>query len=188
MVCLPTGIGKKGNRVSKKRKTEEVTTRIPLSTIQTPGSNHLLFSNHIIVMAIINGLHPHLLCTPQVGPHPHLLCTIQVGPHPHPLLCQLHTIQVGPHPHPLCHLHTIQLGCHHIILSPLTQEFKLCFRTGNISSCNGCRNKFAKKAPPPMDICIQHAEWRSFTSPSTQLPDSRFGNAYYHANIQCVWL
>ena len=60
-----------------------------------------------------------------------------------------------------------------------TNEFKLCFRTGNISTCNGCRNKFSKKASLPQDLCIQHAEWRTFTSPSTQLPDSRFGNAYF---------
>ena len=61
-------------------------------------------------------------------------------------------------------------------------EFRLCFRTGNISVCNGCRNRFEKNSKPPDDVCVQHQEWRNFTSPTTNLPDSRFGNAYYHAD------
>lgn len=65
-------------------------------------------------------------------------------------------------------------------------EFRLCFRTGNISVCNGCRNKFDKNAQPPYDLCIQHEEWRNFTSPVSHLPESRFGNAYYHASFACI--
>ena len=51
-------------------------------------------------------------------------------------------------------------------------DFRLCYRTGNISVCNGCRNRFEKKTS------VQHQEWRNFTSPTTNLPDSRFRNAY----------
>ena len=51
--------------------------------------------------------------------------------------------------------------------------------------CNRCRNKFDKKANPPYDICVQHGEWWSYTSPTTNLPNSRFGNAY-HANPACI--
>ena len=61
--------------------------------------------------------------------------------------------------------------------------FSVCFRSGNISVCNGCRNK---NSLPPNDICIQHEEWRSYISPVTKLPESRFGNAYYHANPLCI--
>ena len=37
---------------------------------------------------------------------------------------------------------------------------------------------------PPSDLCVQHAEWRLYTSPSQ--PESRYGNAYYHANPLCI--
>jgi hypothetical protein len=39
---------------------------------------------------------------------------------------------------------------------------------------------------PPNNICIQHEEWHSYISPVTKLPESRFGNAYYHANPHCI--
>ena len=103
------------------------------------------------------------------------------------------------HIHILCQCNVIQeletsefsrllIGQHrigHPYPSYTETNFRLCFRTGNISVCNGCRNKFDKKANPPYDICVQHEEWRSYTSPTTNLPDSRFGNAYYHANPAC---
>jgi hypothetical protein len=65
-------------------------------------------------------------------------------------------------------------------------EFRSCFRSGNISVCNGCRNRFDKDAQPPYDLCIQHEEWRNFTSPVSHLPDSRYGNAYHHASPACI--
>lgn len=39
---------------------------------------------------------------------------------------------------------------------------------------------------PPNDLCVQHAEWQTYTSPVTREPESRFGNAYYHANPSCI--
>lgn len=66
--------------------------------------------------------------------------------------------------------------------------FRLCFRSGNISVCNGCRNRFDKQAESPYNLCVQHEEWRLYTSPVTHLPESRFGNAYYHAHPQCIQL
>ena len=65
-------------------------------------------------------------------------------------------------------------------------RFCLCFRTGNISVCNECRNRFDKKTTPPNDLCVQHAEWHAYTSPVTSQPESRYGNAYYHANPSCI--
>ena len=35
------------------------------------------------------------------------------------------------------------------------EVFRLCFRVGNISVCNGCRNKFDKQAKPPNDLCVR---------------------------------
>ena len=69
-------------------------------------------------------------------------------------------------------------------LSP--EVFRLCFRSGNISVCNGCCNKFDKQTKPPDDLCVQHEEWHTYTSPVSKLPESRFGNAYYHAKPCCI--
>ena len=38
-------------------------------------------------------------------------------------------------------------------VDPMT-KFYLCFRTGNISVCNGCKNQFDKKAMSPNNLCI----------------------------------
>ena len=71
------------------------------------------------------------------------------------------------------------------IFSPMIpQPFKLCFITGNISICTGCLRKYPKPSYPPYDIVIQHEEWRSFLAAG--VPQSRFGNAYYHLSISCV--
>ena len=67
-------------------------------------------------------------------------------------------------------------------------SFRLCFRSGNISVCAGCRKRFDKQAVSPNNLCVQHEEWRSYTSPVTNLPESRFGNAYYHAHPNCIML
>ena len=34
--------------------------------------------------------------------------------------------------------------------------FRLCFKSGNISVCNGCRNRFDKHAESPYNLCVQH--------------------------------
>ena len=62
-------------------------------------------------------------------------------------------------------------------------RYKVCFKIGNISVCNGCRNNFSKSDK----IVIQHAEFRHFTSPRTGLPASKFGNAY-HTSRRCIEL
>ena len=67
--------------------------------------------------------------------------------------------------------------------SPQT-PFKLCFQTGNISVCNGCMRKYPKPPAPPYDIVIQHEEWRHFLAGG--VPQTRFGNAYYHATPTCI--
>ena len=61
-----------------------------------------------------------------------------------------------------------------------TLPFTLCFITGNIRVCIGCRNNYPKSPKPPHDLCIRHEEWRHFTSPSTSKPQTKFGNVYYH--------
>ena len=62
--------------------------------------------------------------------------------------------------------------------------FKLVFIFGNISMCYGCHSKYNKDLGPPYDLCIQHGENRQYTQHGEQ--HSRFGNAYYHVNLDCV--
>ena len=66
--------------------------------------------------------------------------------------------------------------------------FTLCFITGNIRVCIGCRNTYPKSPKPPHDLCIRHEEWREFTSPNTSKPPSKFGNVYYHCRKECIWM
>ena len=70
----------------------------------------------------------------------------------------------------------------------LDSAFQLCFRAGNTSVCNGYRSRFDKQAQSPYNLCVQHEEWRSYTSPVTHLPESRYENAYYHAHPHCIQL
>ena len=80
----------------------------------------------------------------------------------------------------------LRSGMHCITCTLPSEIFRLCFQSGNISVCNGYRNKFDKKAKPPDDLCVQHEEWCSYTSPVSRLPVSRLRNAYYHAKPCCI--
>ena len=62
------------------------------------------------------------------------------------------------------------------------EKFKVCFKTGNISVCNGCRNSFNKSD----EIVLKHAENRHYNHPHTGLPATKYGNAYYHVRKMCV--
>ena len=72
---------------------------------------------------------------------------------------------------------------------PLQQNpvssFTLCFIAGNITTY---KNKYPKQSQAPYDLCIKHQEWRQFRSPTTATPQSKFGNAYYHCQLKCVWM
>ena len=61
----------------------------------------------------------------------------------------------------------------HIPRPTVPSAFTLCRIAGNISK-------------PPYDLCIRHQEWREYTSPMSSVPQSRFGNVYYHFNPVCV--
>ena len=64
--------------------------------------------------------------------------------------------------------------------------FRLCFIFCNINVCHGCKNRYAKNAGAPHDICVQHEEWRTFSVPNMPGPQQRFGNVYYHRNVKCI--
>ena len=64
--------------------------------------------------------------------------------------------------------------------------FELCFITGNIKVCRGCRQKYKKPPVPPMDLCVRHQEWQEFMPTGSSSTQVRFGNVYYHVNIPCI--
>lgn len=68
--------------------------------------------------------------------------------------------------------------------------FPVHFISGNISVCNGCKNRYQKSGPPD-DICLHHQEWRVYTPQGSSTPQRRFGNVYHHCSVACVqssWL
>jgi hypothetical protein len=69
--------------------------------------------------------------------------------------------------------------------------FRLAFISGNISVCQGCRQKFPRNIDgsiidPPYNIVIQHEEDRAYKCPSTNAMQTKRGNAYYHLYLPCV--
>uniref|UniRef100_A0A1X7V9K3 Uncharacterized protein n=1 Tax=Amphimedon queenslandica TaxID=400682 RepID=A0A1X7V9K3_AMPQE len=73
--------------------------------------------------------------------------------------------------------------------------FKLVFTSGNISVCQGCRQRFPRSTngsiiDAPYNIVIRHEESCSFQNPTTKIMQTKSGNAYYHAysnGIQSKW-
>ena len=60
--------------------------------------------------------------------------------------------------------------------------FTVCLKKGNISDCNGCRNKFGASD----GVVIQHKEFRKLNNPHSGLPMSKLGNVYYHPTKVCL--
>lgn len=76
------------------------------------------------------------------------------------------SLQLPSHPPPLIH-YTPQLP------SQPSEPFTLCFITGNIGVCYGCRQKYRKPCKPPEDICVCHKVWREYFSPGAALPQTK---------------
>ena len=219
---MPGGVGNKGNRVTRKRKCEEITSRVtlPASTTSPSVQNVPQIPGPSLITS--SGLSPQdagasstsiattssragttLSPQPSSPAFPWVYSQLPMSP---PNM-QWNT-NVGSMHLESPVLMTDKAGGHsgmhragmlvaspqywHLPSYPVTSgghthnAFHLRFHSGNISVCNGCRNKFNKQAKPPLDLCIRHQEWRSFMSPVLNQPDSRFGNVYYHANPACV--
>ena len=218
---LPGGASNKGNCVTRKRKYQEITSRITLPASTTsllvqnlPGPSFAssaaspqdvgASSTTILTTSMQAQSLPGTTPSPQASPPAFPWASSQL-PLPPPNI-QWNTNVGSVHLQSPVHMtdKAGQSGMHAadmLVASPqywyspsypVTLEgypqnaFHLCFRSGNISVCNGCRNKFNKQAKPPLDLCIRHQEWHSFMSPVLNQPDSRFGNAYYLANPACV--
>ena len=75
--------------------------------------------------------------------------------------------KVPSHPPPLVHF-TPQSP------SPISEPFTLCFISGNISVCYGCRQKYQKPCQPPDDLCVRHKEWRDYFPSDTATAQTNF--------------
>ena len=54
-----------------------------------------------------------------------------------------------------------------------------------MSTCLGCRGDFIKPAVASDNLVIQHKSWRGYTAPDGT-HRQKYGNVYYHINMQCV--
>ena len=131
-----------------------------------------------------------MLCFPFVLPY---TCTHSSLPPPVPVFAQTiapvvsntNTINfTAPQP---CSIIISQFPATQPPKLPMPSPSTLCKISENISVCAGCRNRYPKQPSPPDDFCIRHQEWREYMSPNTSVPQSRFGNVYYHFIPRCVW-
>lgn len=201
---LPSGVGNKGNRVSRKRKRVAVENVLPLSgassipgsaeTVQAENPSPTVRPPSSTSSGIGQGIHAASSASPSTvsitiaSPSP---TGPPWGTYPPstPMALQLNSVQAScgtANYAPPNYTPPGTYGTHPSSWSLQSQNFFLCVRSGNISVCSGCRNKFDRQAHPPNDLCVRHEEWRSFVSPTTNLPDSRYGNAYYHVNQACI--
>ena len=201
---VPSGVGRKGNRVSRKRKREPECTRIPLTSsaasaisatsLESPlGPSHSSFNSQSAQFMHWNTNQRDVINTGHAEPlsSPSHSTFVPTDPVPFMPAMQWSTYQGDIHVQSPTQWNAPYSGYQQSCFpsgyeNPQPEVFRLCFRTGNISVCSGCRNKFDKQAKPPNDLCVQHEEWRSYTSPVSKLPKSWFGNAYYHANPHCI--
>ena len=169
---MPKGMGKKGDETSRKCKEPSVIeTRVQNSYIE--GSQDAwpvtISQSNSIQMSPVYGLCYYNSLAPMMQPTgwgyghnpyaPGLASTMTTPPN-----APASTMTMPPTP------------------------FTLCKISGNISVCTGCHNKYSKSAMAPDDMCIRHQEWQEYRASGSPIPQSRFGNVYYHFNVQCVWL
>ena len=76
-------------------------------------------------------------------------------------------------------------GCYDVAQQQ-SNPFLVTFITGNISVCFGCKQHYRKPVVPPYNLCVMHREWRMFIIAGSPVPQSRFGNAYYHLHAICI--
>ena len=165
---------------------------------QLPPSTYLSFQQSHHHQPMDHSLYPWL-CSPihhlqQPPPSPYQSTPLPYGPYPtyqppypsHQLPSTPYQPPSSPYPSLYPTNQTIMSTYHG---TPQQRDgdsdcFKFCFKTGNISVCNGCRKSFVRSD----ETVIQHAEFRHYTNPQTGLPASKFGNAYYHARRSCIQL
>ena len=189
--CMPKGRGNKGNACSRKRKSS-----LPIqSTVDNPA--FLSSSSTCTTTSPKSPPAQSIDLAPQTNPEPNI-CGAQTNvcfPSPNVFAPGFSSSQhlyggLASTPWSYGYPHTQALNSP-VPASPIppNMPFVLCKIEGNISICAGCHNKYKKNSlPPDDDLCIRHQEWREFTPSGSNSPQTRFGNAYYHFNPQCIQL
>ena len=190
---VPSGIGNKGNRVSKKRKREPESSCVPISVGSSvaeaqPGPSHDAFVTPVMEQVQFSGAYPtsckqSTLLQPPPGMSEFSMTPTQPMVTPS---MQCGTNQGTIHFQSPTHWNAPCYNYQPMNPHQYDRTFRVCFRRGNISVCSGCQNKFDKNSLPPNDICIQHGEWRSHISPVTKLPESRL-EMHTTMQIQCIF-
>ena len=171
---MPKGRGRKRGKCPQKRRAPTVTSIVVENpNLSEAGSSSVPSQDSFATAAPI----PQQVIPQQVTPHYHLTAPPSSG-YPWPYYSQFPVLPSYNHQLPSP---SISLTSH----SP--HPFTLYKIAGNISVCAGCKNRYPKNPLPPNDICIRHQEWREFIPTGSQVPQSRFGNAYYHFNLSCIF-
>ena len=173
---MPKGRGQKGTRCPRKRKSMGVMEKSfeypsmvhssSSDTQTTPSSCSLLPASVAAVSHVSNFQLPAVT---HISSFPGFQTQLPYGHYSVPYAYDFSTLPFSPVP-PVPH----------------SVPFTLCKISGNISICAGCRNKYPKHPTPPDDLCIRHQEWREYIPTGSQVPQSRFGNTYYHFSTLCV--
>ena len=180
---MPKGRGRKGGAAPRSRKAAQpVTTRIEMSTPTCIPSS--------MISSVSDVSHAEELSFTPSASSLNMVQSPVYG-----TLVQQSQMYGSSSMYPMCPPPFRQDAVHGMGYSflpspmpPCPSPFILCFITGNITTCIGCKNRYPKSPQPGYDLCIKHQEWRQFMSPSTATPQSKFGNAYYHCKLECIWL
>ena len=176
---MPSGRGRKGGAPPrKKKKSITATSRTPASSLLTSTSTSIIASSSTTASTVAIAFpctttntsisNTGMAASVCVGASSSSSVTVGVP----------RQVCVPTYPPPLVHY------------SPSSTEsdtlFELCFVTGNIKVCRGCRQRYEKSPTPPMDLCIRHKEWQEFVPTGSASTQVRFGNVCYHVNIPCI--
>ena len=157
---LPSGAGRKGEKPAKKKQPRmelpEDSNRVPFIPQSKPPS-----------------------ASPSAGISP---CGQQPLMNLYSPFGYFENMYVSPQLPAASQLPLFEVGTSGIELQP---PFKLYMLTGNITTCYGCKVRFARTGPP-YDLIVQHEEDRQFFNPKTGAPMCKRGNAYYHVYLPCI--
>ena len=157
---MPKGRGCKGTKAPSKRKpTVPVQSRFELNpSTDIPGSS--------VQVGVSSSSNTSIAIAP-----PYSACGVQFGAPPTQTV-GVSNESFSPVPPSMptwsSHCYPADLTCEGLY------PFKVHFISGNISVCHGGKRRYQKLAPP-YDVCLQHEEWRTFVSPGSSTPQSRFG-------------
>ena len=187
---MPPGAGRKGGKLPKKKATSKHThadeNRIPIDTTSWPSSRST--TNDVVSPVVTQTRHS----IPTSYDHfvdwqsPSTSATYSQNPwmQPPPPF-PMWNWSNNQFSYPLSYMPPPLSSCE--LNSPEnhdTRMFKICCKFGNVFVCNGCRNTFSETDK----VVVQHKEFRQFMSPRTGLQQSKYGNAYYHARMNCIQL